>query len=938
VPTGYDYQATQNIYIPGPGGSRVLAFATGDLVPDTTVTANGWVALGWVQAIGTPGPSITSVFAQSGVEYPPGSKTLAGTYMPIPVDHGAWVTATAYITGDVVTNGVLRYSCVLAHTSGTFATDLTAGKWVALTVDVSGTYAAKSANLSDLASASTARTNLGLAAVAASGSASDITTGTLAAARVGDLSATYALAAEPVGAAAQSSVNTAKANLKRNLKTDFGAVGDGTTDDTTAVQNWVNAIVNGGLAGYAPAGTYKITAAINFPYKPGWTIEGAGSLVTTFTQFTNNTPIFVLGGSAGTLTHRYRISDMSFDYNSSQSGNTSAVCLLFAQQCFEGTLRNLDFKAGYYGIGVTSGIGGPWGQSWDDLTFNGSLYGGAIDMSLATNAVPNNKFGRFFVDATNMAAPIFVLKGYNTHVGTIEIINAQQGPILLRLLAGAQFNIGAFKCENGTWTASTNLIDIQTNAGMRLQELFIGGTTSMTLNAPGGTVNAVRLASGCTADIRDAEAHFNTVTAGSAFLVQSPTDGRVKIGQWRTVSNTFALQSAASSVTSDGLTVENIANNHLSYDKGDADYTVTDGDPAIIVFNTALTAPRVVNLQNTLNNLFNGMRYRIMSLGAVNGSNTITVKQGSTTLGTISRDNQLIEFTSRRVPSGTSWFLTSLLDLSGAGGYTPTVNVFTSSGTYTKPAWATSIRVLAIGPGGSGGAGRRGAAASVRCGGGGGGGGAKCEAVFSAGDITSTVTVTIGTVATPGGAQTVDSTDGAAASGGTVTTFGTYLRAANGGNGSGGTATNGLAGGAVGGMFQSGAGGAASTTGLVGGTGAQSGTAGGGGGAGGGITSGDVAAAGGAAFEAADKPGSGTVAGGANTGGNGTAGINRTTNEPLGGCGGGGGGANLSGAGGTGGAGGNYGAGGGGGGASLNGNNSGAGGAGGPGIVVVITS
>ena len=42
---------------------------------------------------------------------------------------GVWVTASAYLAADVVTTGGLFYVCAQAHTSGTFATDLAAGKW-----------------------------------------------------------------------------------------------------------------------------------------------------------------------------------------------------------------------------------------------------------------------------------------------------------------------------------------------------------------------------------------------------------------------------------------------------------------------------------------------------------------------------------------------------------------------------------------------------------------------------------------------------------------------------------------------------------------------------------------------------------------------------------------------------------------------------------------
>lgn len=44
----------------------------------------------------------------------------------------AWVTSTSYVIGNLVTNSGTKYYCTTNHTSGTFSTDLAAGKWYAL--------------------------------------------------------------------------------------------------------------------------------------------------------------------------------------------------------------------------------------------------------------------------------------------------------------------------------------------------------------------------------------------------------------------------------------------------------------------------------------------------------------------------------------------------------------------------------------------------------------------------------------------------------------------------------------------------------------------------------------------------------------------------------------------------------------------------------------
>jgi len=43
----------------------------------------------------------------------------------------AWGTGTGYVVGNYVSQGGVIYYCIVAHTSGTFATDLAAAKWVA---------------------------------------------------------------------------------------------------------------------------------------------------------------------------------------------------------------------------------------------------------------------------------------------------------------------------------------------------------------------------------------------------------------------------------------------------------------------------------------------------------------------------------------------------------------------------------------------------------------------------------------------------------------------------------------------------------------------------------------------------------------------------------------------------------------------------------------
>jgi hypothetical protein len=105
----------------------------------------------------------------------------------------------------------------------------------------------------------------------------------------------------------------------------YGAVGDGVTDDTTAIQAALNAALTGGII-FFPAGTYIITASLLFPgnikiFGSGDSDSGTVIKVKTGTALT--TPVLCSAdwyNNTATCGYPVHIADIAIDGNSATSG------------------------------------------------------------------------------------------------------------------------------------------------------------------------------------------------------------------------------------------------------------------------------------------------------------------------------------------------------------------------------------------------------------------------------------------------------------------------------------------------------------------------------------------------------------------------------------------------------------------------------------------
>ena len=263
---------------------------------------------------------------------------------------------------------------------------------------------------------------------------------------------------------------------------------------------------------------------------------------------------------------------------------------------------------------------------------------------------------------------------------------------------------------------------------------------------------------------------------------------------------------------------------------GNADASVPAG-VTIVTTSATFTAARTLTLP-AASTVPAGVPVTVIdTFSAINGANTLTIQRaGSDTINGGASIIMAAPRSARQLFSNGSgaWAFdagvlrsaNNLLDVLSAsqartniGARPPQIDIFTSSGAWTKPADAVYVDIQLLAGGGGGSSGRKdSAAATLKLGGGGGGGGSSVSVRVPASVLGSSESVTVGAGGLGGAGVTANATNGNVGLAGGSTIFGPFTA-------QGGGPAGFPAGGGGSGVMQGNAGGTASATGGAGASG-----------------------------------------------------------------------------------------------------------------------
>ena len=215
---------------------------------------------------------------------------------------------------------------------------------------------------------------------------------------------------------------------------DFGATGNGTTDDTAAIQSAINACGNNGGSIYLPAGTYKITSSININNQNGVRLFGDGYKSTIVLDSTTSDGIVVSGTSTGTILDSFWIVGSA----AATAGNMIAVTTVQNPALF---LDRVLINNGWNGLSALSNN--------SDVFIQNFLFSNQKNIGLICGGGIWANVGNINLSA---GIGVKILSGLGPLMSNVDIFGCTTG-VAINPSAGIEVGQARFvnvTCENGT--------------------------------------------------------------------------------------------------------------------------------------------------------------------------------------------------------------------------------------------------------------------------------------------------------------------------------------------------------------------------------------------------------------------------------------------------------------------------------------------------------
>jgi hypothetical protein len=255
-----------------------------------------------------------------------------------------------------------------------------------------------------------------------------------------------------------------------NLK-NYGAVGDGTADDTAAVNAWFAAVLTSG-SGYVPAGTYKVTSAIT------WDVLSA-----------RTTGIRIFGDSPRRSIFTSTVSSGSYAFNITTTGTGASSGAFYSS--FEGIgfqTTSTSFAGIALNIGDSALVGAFNSFLFTNVTVNNnSTAAGSIACQIAN--VYASTFTNFTVNGSNPTTNVTeVVRLIQSQFCTFNSCSFANGATSINFHSGYIFA----NVFNAVDFEETNL-NVQITSANATRNTFVGGQFSSRgsycLNSAAGSLN-----------------------------------------------------------------------------------------------------------------------------------------------------------------------------------------------------------------------------------------------------------------------------------------------------------------------------------------------------------------------------------------------------------------------------------------------------------------